>query len=98
FARSLVFHDRISYRLAGGVVPMDPLGWLDTLSLRDVGVFNRAGTYDAINRREATGVLASLLREAVADVTMLWGNQGHRLSSAEAEAARDWLKQQSNFR
>ncbi|MNL83426.1 putative hydrolase MhqD [compost metagenome] len=61
-------------------------------------MFIGAGTNDPIIRREETEELESLLREAGAEVTMLWGNQGHRLSSAEAEAARDWLKQQSNFR
>ncbi|OKP85709.1 alpha/beta hydrolase [Paenibacillus sp. P32E] len=97
-AGSLLFHYGSIFRSAVLLHPMVPLRGVNLPSLKDVAVFIGAGTNDPIIRAEETGELESLLRGAGAEVTMLWGNQGHRLSSAEAESARDWLKQQSNFR
>lgn len=90
-AGSLLFHYGGLFRAAVLLHPMVPLRGLAIPSLQGVPVFIGAGTNDPIIRSEETRELESLLSGAGAEVTSHWGNQGHRLSTAEAEAARDWL-------
>ncbi|MHA6531853.1 alpha/beta hydrolase [Paenibacillus sp. BAC0078] len=91
-AGSLLFHYGGIFRSAVLLHPMVPLRGLKLPSLKGVPVFIGAGTNDPIIRVEETRELESLLQDAGAEVTTHWGNQGHRLSAAEAEAARDWLQ------
>ncbi|WP_405105076.1 alpha/beta hydrolase [Paenibacillus sp. FSL K6-1217] len=90
-AGSLLFHYGDIFRAAVLLHPMVPLRGLELPSLQGVPVFIGAGTNDPIIRSEETRELEALLSGAGAEVTSHWGNQGHRLSAAEAEAARDWL-------
>lgn len=91
-AGSLLFHYGGIFRKAVLLHPMVPLRGLNLPSLAGVDVFIGAGTNDPIIRSEETVELESLLQEAGAEVTTHWGNQGHRLSAAEAESARNWLQ------
>lgn len=95
-AGSLLFHYGNLFRYAVLLHPMVPLRGLEIPSLDDVSVFIGAGTNDPLIRTEETQELEQLLQAAGADVTSHWGNQGHRLSGAEAEAARDWLQQKTS--
>ncbi|MEK4061317.1 MULTISPECIES: alpha/beta hydrolase [unclassified Paenibacillus] len=94
-AGSLLFHYGNLFRSAVLLHPMVPLRGLAIPSLNGVSVFIGAGTNDPLIRAEETRELELLLQEAGAEVTSHWGNQGHRLSAAEAEAARDWLNRNS---
>jgi len=60
-----------------------------------LSIFIGAGTNDPLIASSETQELETILQQAGADVTTHWGNNGHRLSAAEAEAARDWLEQRS---
>lgn len=60
-------------------------------NLRGVGVFVAAGRSDPLISPEGTEQLATLLREAGADVTLQWQPVGHKLTSPEVARARDWL-------
>ncbi|MBW4082118.1 alpha/beta hydrolase [Paenibacillus sp. S150] len=97
-AGSLLFHYGSIFRAAVLLHPMVPLRGLSLPSLKEAAVFIGAGTNDPIIPAEETRELESLLRGADAEVTTHWGSQGHRLSAAEAEAARDWLGRHSNSR
>lgn len=90
-AGSLMFHYGNIFRAAVLLHPMVPLRGLTLPSLEGVPVFIGAGTNDPIIPIPETKELEALLSGAGAEVTSHWGNQGHRLSAAEAEAARDWL-------
>ncbi|MEK5240228.1 alpha/beta hydrolase [Paenibacillus sp. FSL L8-0470] len=94
-AGSLLFHYGNLFRSAVLLHPMVPLRGLAIPSLNGVSVFIGAGSNDPLIRAEETRELEQLLQGAGAEVTAHWGNQGHRLSAAEAEAARDWLNRNS---
>ena len=94
-AGSLLFHYKDIFRSAVLLHPMVPLRNVQLPSLKDVSIFIGAGTNDPLIASSETQELETILQQAGADVTTHWGNNGHRLSAAEAEAARDWLKQRS---
>jgi len=60
-------------------------------NLSSVSVWIGAGSYDPIIPGSETNRLAELLRNAGADVTMRHFPAGHELTTADVEAARDWL-------
>jgi phospholipase/carboxylesterase len=95
-AGSLLFHYGTIFRSAVLLHPMVPLRGLELPSLAGVSVFIGAGTNDPIIAAGETRELEQLLQEAGAEVAAYWGNQGHRLSTAEVEAAREWLGQHKN--
>ncbi|WP_342563467.1 alpha/beta hydrolase [Paenibacillus sp. FSL R7-0345] len=92
-AGSLLFHYGPVFRSAVLLHPMVPLRGMELPSLADAAVFIGAGTNDPLIRTEETRELEQLLQGAGAEVATHWGNQGHRLSTAEVEAARAWLGQ-----
>lgn len=94
-AGSLLFHYKDIFRSAVLLHPMVPLRNIALPALNGVSIFIGAGTNDPLITTGETQELEAIFKEAGADVTTHWGNQGHRLSAAEAEAARDWLKQHS---
>lgn len=94
-AGSLLFHYKDIFRSAVLLHPMVPLRNVQLPSLKDVSIFIGAGTNDPLIASSETQELETILQQAGADVTTHWGNNGHRLSAAEAEAARDWLEQRS---
>ncbi|MNW20116.1 putative hydrolase MhqD [compost metagenome] len=65
---------------------------MDLSTLEGTPIFIGAGLNDPLIRKEETEELQGLLEGAGAEVTVHWGNQGHRLSAPEAEAARAWLE------
>lgn len=95
-AGSLLFHYGTIFRSAVLLHPMVPLRGLTLPSLDGVSVFIGAGTNDPLITAAETRELEQLLQGAGADVAAHWGNQGHRLSTAEVEAARNWLGQRKN--
>jgi len=95
-AGSLLFHYKDIFRSAVLLHPMVPLRGLALPSMSGVSVFIGAGLNDPLIAPEETRELEAMLQEAGADVTTHWGNQGHRLSAAEAEAAKFWLVQQQS--
>lgn len=88
---SLLFHYQDIFRSAVLLHPMVPLRGLELPTLKGVSIFIGAGTNDPIIPSAETLELEELLQGAGAAVTMHWGDQGHRLSMAEAEAAKVWL-------
>lgn len=94
-AGSLLFHYKDIFRSVVLLHPMVPLRNVALPALNGVSIFIGAGTNDPLIASGETQELEEILKGAGADVTTHWGNQGHRLSAAEAEAARDWLKQHS---
>lgn len=93
-AGSLLFHYGDIFRSAVLLHPMVPLRSLTLASLAGVSVFIGAGVNDPLISAEETRELEQLLQGAGAEAATHWGNQGHRLSTAEVEAAREWLEQQ----
>jgi phospholipase/carboxylesterase len=94
-AGSLLFHYKEVFRAAILLHPMVPLRNVALPSLEGVSIFIGAGTNDPLIASSETEDLEIILQKAGAEVTTHWGNQGHRLSVAEAEAARDWLQMRS---
>lgn len=94
-AGSLLFHYKDIFRAAVLLHPMVPLRNIELPSLENVSIFIGAGTNDPLIASAETQDLEGILQKAGAEVTTHWGNQGHRLSIAEAEAARDWLQERS---
>ncbi|MEK3772430.1 alpha/beta hydrolase [Paenibacillus sp. FSL R5-0887] len=91
-AGSLLFHYKDIFRAAVLLHPMVPLRNVELPSLEGVSIFIGAGTNDPLITSTETQELEGILQKAGAEVTTHWGNQGHRLSRAEAEAAKDWLQ------
>lgn len=72
------------------MVPLSP----DTKpELSSTRVFLGAGAYDPIVSSSNTRELADLLRTSGADVTIRFFQTGHQLSSADIDAAREWLSE-----
>jgi len=91
-AGSLLLHYKDIFTSAVLLHPMVPLRGLALPSMNGVSVFIGAGLNDPMIPAEETRELEELLQGAGAAVTVHWGNQGHRLSPAEAEAAKNWLQ------
>ncbi len=62
-----------------------------TPDLSGTPVFIAAGKRDQMIAPDNTGRLASMLREAGADVDLRWRDTGHALTYEEVREARDWL-------
>ncbi|MEK3863401.1 alpha/beta hydrolase [Paenibacillus sp. FSL H7-0716] len=91
-AGSLLFHYKDIFRAAVLLHPMVPLRNVELPSLEGVSIFIGAGTNDPLIASTETQELEGILQKAGAEVTTHWGNQGHRLSMAEADAAKVWLQ------
>lgn len=91
-AGSLLLHYSNIFEAAILLHPMVPLRNLELPSLEGVSIFIGAGTNDPLIAVQETQELEGILQHAGAAVATHWSNQGHRLSTAEAEAARDWLQ------
>jgi phospholipase/carboxylesterase/glyoxalase family protein len=70
------------------MVPLQPPSIPD---LTSVMVYLSAGRFDTMIPPANTEQLATILREAGADVTLAWVPQGHNLTPDEVDAARRWL-------
>ena len=80
--------------LAGAVLlrAMLPLVPEAVPDLAGIPVFLAAGKRDAFIPPEGTERLATLLREAGADLTLRWSDSGHQLEPEELDEVRGWLK------
>jgi len=80
--------------LSGAVLlrPMVPFRPEPLPTLGGVPVLLAAGRTDPLVRPEETDRLASLLREAGADVTVAFQNTGHGLTRADIDTATTWLR------
>ncbi|NGP45902.1 alpha/beta hydrolase [Bacillaceae bacterium SIJ1] len=83
--------------LAGAVLfhPMVPRRDKQPTHLSGKDVWIGAGTNDPMCPAEETKDLTSYLQQAGAEVDVFWTNQGHQLSMAEVEAAKNWLSGRS---
>lgn len=90
-AGSLLLHYGSVFSSAVLLHPMVPLRGLTPPSLQGVPVFIGAGTNDPMSPQAETRELEEILTGAGAEVSVHWSSQGHRLTAAEAEAARAWL-------
>jgi predicted esterase len=81
--------------LLSPMVPYEP----DVLpDLSGTSVFLGAGRNDPIAPAAQVERLASLLREAGADVTVHWQQSGHTITKDELEAAQRWMAQRVTSR
>jgi predicted esterase len=60
-------------------------------ALQGVRVFIGAGRNDPLVPIPQVDRLATLLKNASADVTVHWTNGGHGITPDEFQAARDWM-------
>ncbi len=74
--------------LLRAMVPIVPEALPD---LKGVGVFVAAGETDPLISQAGTEQLATMLREAGADVSLQWQPVGHKLTSPEMVSAREWI-------
>jgi phospholipase/carboxylesterase len=74
--------------LLRAMVPFEPE---TSPNLQGTPVYLAAGRSDQMIPPESTELLAELLREAGAEVTLDWQPGGHGIGRDEIEAARDWL-------
>lgn len=90
-AASLLFHYQNA--LAGAVLfhPMVPRRGIELPDLNGTSVFIGAGENDPLVPLQETKELAELLKDANADVEVLFEQNGHQLSGNEVYAARDWF-------
>jgi predicted esterase len=82
-----VLHKAVLFRAMVPIVP-DPLPMLSGRS-----VLISSGDRDPLVSVQETQRLASLLRTAGADVTVIMQRAGHQLIQEDIAAARDWLQQ-----
>jgi len=90
-AASLLFHYQKA--LAGAVLfhPMVPRRGIELPDLSGTSVFIGAGENDPLVPLQETKELAELLKDANADVNVLFEQNGHQLSGNEVYTARDWF-------
>jgi predicted esterase len=87
--------------LLRGAVLLSPMLPYEPDALPDLGgtaVFIGAGQNDPIAPAEQVERLASMLREAGADVTVHWQNAGHTVTKDELDAAQRWMSQRITSR
>jgi phospholipase/carboxylesterase/glyoxalase family protein len=79
--------------LRGAVLfsPMVPFEPEESVALNGTSVFIGAGRADTMVPIEQVQQLASILRDAGAQVTVHWEPGGHALTNSEVEKAREWL-------
>ena len=92
-AASLLLRRPGTVRLAVLLSPMVPFEPAELPTLAGTSVFIGAGRNDTMVRPELTERLASLLRDAGAEVTVHWDPGGHAISRGEVEAAEAWIRQ-----
>ncbi len=92
-AASLLFH--YQHALKGAILhhPMVPRRGIDLPVLAGKSIFIGAGTNDPICPAAESEELASLLKNAKAEVHLHWENFGHQLTFQEVEAAAKWYQQ-----
>ena len=80
-------------RLRGAVLlsPMLPFEPDRLPALARTGVFIGAGEHDAMAPRDSVERLATLLRDAGADVALHWTGAGHTITKDELAAAQQWI-------
>ena len=95
-ASLLLLHPKV---LAGAVLfrAMVPLRPAAAPDLAGVPVYLAAGRFDTMIQPENTELLATMLRDAGADITLAWTDQGHNLVPEEVDAARRWLAQREEL-
>jgi predicted esterase/catechol 2,3-dioxygenase-like lactoylglutathione lyase family enzyme len=81
--------------LLSPMVPFQPEALPD---LRGTSVFIGAGRNDPIAPAQQVNQLASMLRDAGAEVTVFWQNAGHTITNDELDAARRWLAERITTR
>ena len=79
--------------LSGGILfrAMVPFTPEPLPSLNGTPVFVSGGRHDPLISIEGTERLVGLLRDAGADVTLVWQPEGHQLTQADVTQAREWL-------
>jgi phospholipase/carboxylesterase len=80
--------------LAGAILmrPMVPIVPVTLPDLEGAPVLLVSGRYDPIVPADEAVELASMLRNAGADVSVSWENAGHGLTKETLETARQWLE------
>jgi phospholipase/carboxylesterase len=78
--------------------PMVPFEPEQAPNLRGTSVFIGAGRADQMVPAEQTERLATLLRNAGADVTLHWEETGHTISPGEVRASQRWLAEAGQTR
>jgi predicted esterase len=81
--------------LLSPMVPFQPEALPD---LRGTSVFIGAGRSDPIAPAQQVNELASMLRDAGAEVTVFWQTAGHTVTPDELDAARRWLTERITSR
>ena len=91
-AGSLLFHYKDA--LKGAILhhPMVPRRGIELPDLTDIPVFIAAGENDPICPAQESIDLHQLLKDAKADVTLHWENNGHQLTREEVDAASSWYE------
>jgi len=90
-AASLMFHREQTLRGAVLLHPMVPRRGITLPNLQSTQVFIGAGRNDPLCPPAESEELTQLLREAGADVSLHWENDGHQLSRSELEHAAKWF-------
>ncbi|MGP4040504.1 alpha/beta hydrolase [Gracilibacillus sp. D59] len=89
-AGSLLFHYQDALSAAVLHHPMVPRRGIELPDLAAVKVLITAGRNDPLCTEQESIDLKEILKENGADVEIHWENNGHQLTQAEAEAAKDW--------
>jgi phospholipase/carboxylesterase len=92
-AASLLFHYQDV--LKGAILhhPMVPLRGMKLPYMTSLPIFIGAGKNDPICSSKETEELSEILRDAGAQVTIHWEQNGHQLTQSEVEAAMSWFSQ-----
>ncbi|WP_244244543.1 alpha/beta hydrolase [Marinilactibacillus kalidii] len=91
-AASLLFHFNDTLYQGMFLHPMVPTRSLALPDLSNQRIFIGAGENDPICSPEETEELESMLKNAGASVQTYWGQDGHRLSNPEVDAASIWYE------
>lgn len=91
-AASLLFHYKDALKGASLHHPMVPRRGIELPDLTSKHVFIAAGTNDPICPSAESEELSALLKQANAHVELHWEDQGHRLTSEEVHAAKQWYE------
>jgi len=92
-AASLLLRHPGSVAQAVLLAPMLPFTPEDTIDLTGTRVFIGAGRNDALVPTTQTQLLADVLTNAGADVTLHWEDGGHSVTASELAAVASWLSE-----
>ena len=89
---AMLFLDEAPFKRAVLLHPMVPLAAVSPAGLAEKTILVTAGKNDPICPQDESQTLADAFKNAGADVTIRWFNEGHSIGNAEVHGVESWVQ------